>query len=348
MDRVVKLVLLLALAVGIPLGLYYAAPRSEQPDHLAAARSAIERRDFATARRELDEHLTHNPRDSAAELLAAQTARRADDGPAADEHLRRYLELGGDPEQAALEREMRRSQEGDVSSADSVLRFCDEHPDHPAVPFMLEALARGLMKAGRLGRATKCLDRWLALPLSPGDRAEGFFWRGQILESLNWSADAAEEYRRALAIDPAHAEARFRLAERLTEFDPREALAHYERLDRDTPGRPEVRLGLARCRRQLGDLDAAGQLLAPLLSERPNDPAVLTEAAVLALDRGRPADAEGLLRRAVALDPRHRDAHAQLARCYQELGREDEAREFREKSKRLEEDARRLRDAIAR
>src|SRR5262249_60306737 len=98
--------------------------------------------------------------------------------PAAEQPPRGYLEPGGAPEQAALEGEIRRSQEGDVSSADSVLRFCDAPPDPPAVPFMLEALARGLMKAGRLGRATKCLDRWLALPLSPGDRAEGFFCRG--------------------------------------------------------------------------------------------------------------------------------------------------------------------------
>ncbi|MDB5307275.1 MAG: tetratricopeptide repeat protein [Gemmataceae bacterium] len=337
MGRAVKALLFLALVVGVPLWLFLSPPGGG-PDHLTAARDAIGRRDFATARRELDTHLGNNPRDLDAHLLAAQTARRADDGPAAEGHLQQYLDLGGDPDAVALERTLRRSQEGDSSGGGGALKFCTDNPDHPAVPFMLEALARGLLATGRPGQALTCLDLWLARSPPPADRVQALEWRGRALEGMGRAPEAAEDYRRALAIDPGHAEARLRLAGFLTRDDPREALAHYERLERDAPGRPEVLLGLARCRRQLGDHEAAGRILAGLTAARPDDVDVLTEAGALAVDRGRPAEAEGLLRKAVALAPDRRDPNLQLARCLHDLGKEAEAWEVSAKVKKLEEE----------
>jgi tetratricopeptide (TPR) repeat protein len=348
MRSLVKPVLFLAVLVGVPLGLYLLVPKSGRADHLAGARAAIDRRDFATARRELDEHLARNPRDADAEFLAARTARRAGDGPAAEPHLKRYLELGGDPETAELEREMQRSQDGNVSGAAGVLKFCADHPDHPAAPFMLEAMAQGLLKAGDLVRAVACLDLWLARDLTPADRVQGLVWRGQALERQGRAPEAAADYGYALAIDEGHVEARLHLAEFLIRDEPRKALALFERLEREAPGRPEVLFGLARCRRQLGDLDAAAQLLARLLANHPDDVAMLTEAGIVALDRGRPAEAEPLLRKAVKLAPDRREPNLQLARCLHDLGKADEEREQQARLKQIDDELKRRLDAATR
>lgn len=346
MTRLAKPALLLVLLVGVPLGLYYLAPAAA--DHLAAAREAAARRDFATARRELDTYLGRNPTDPAALLLAARTARRADDPAAAEKYLGKYAELGGDPDTVTLEREMRRSQEGEVSSAAGVLRFCTDHPDHPEVPFMLEALARGLLKAGPPNQTVACLDLWLAKQLSPADRVQGLVWRGRALEQQGLRPEAAEDYRRALEADPDHPEAGLRLAEFLIRDDPRTALAYFDRLDRAAPGRFEVLFGQARCRRQLGDQAEAAALFARLLADHPDDVAVLTEAGSLALDRGRPAEAEPLLRRAVALAPTRRDPNVQLLRCYRELGKDAEAKDQQARVKEIDDELQRRIDALTR
>lgn len=346
MGRLVKLLVLPVCLLGLPLALYYFLP--SRADHLAAAHAALDRRDFPAARRELDAHLARSPTDADALLLAARTARRADDPAAADEYLRRFLDAGGTAEEAALEREMQRSQAGEVANAGAVMKFCTDHPDEPTVPYMLEALVRGLMRTGQLRTAFAAVDAWLARPLPPGDKDQGLFWRGQILEAVNRHAEAAAEYRKVLDLDPDHAEARFRLAEYLRTNDPPAALPLLQGLDGATPGRFEVRFALAQCRRQLGDLKEADALLAPLLAERPDDPAVLTEAGALALDRGQPAAAEPLLRKAVARDPNEREAHIQLARCLEETARPAEAREHRDRATKIEEDRKRQLDALGR
>ncbi len=340
--------LFLALLVGIPVAIYFLVPQSSRVDHLAVARDAITRRDFATARRELDAHLAENPRDTEAQFLAARTARRDGDGVAAEKYLQAYLEIGGDREAANLEREMRRSQEGDVSSAGGVLKFCTEHPDHAAAPFMLEALARGLLAAGDSLHALTALDLWLSRAPPAADRVQALVWRGTALERLGRVPEAAADYRKALEIDPAHAEARLRLASFLTRDEPQEALNLYERLEHENPGQFEVLLGLARCHRQLGDHDAAGRIIARLQADRPDDVGVLTEAGMLALDRGHPADAEPLLRRAVALAPTRRDPNLQLLRCLRDQGKESEASEQQAKFKRIEEELQRKIDAATR
>lgn len=347
MRAFVKPLLVLAVLVGGPVAAYFLLPRSNKSNHLDAAKAAIGRRDFAAARKELDVYLAARPKDRQALLLAARTARRAGDGPATEPFLSRYLDAGGDAEEADLERVLRRTQDGDPGGAAALMRFCADHPDNPATGFVLEALGRGFLKARVPVQAVTCFDQWLKRDLSPADRAQGLVWRGQALEMLGRNPEAAGGYRAALALDPAHPEARLRLAEFLTRDDPAKALPLFESLDQEAPGRFEVRLGVARCRRQLGDLPAAAALLDQLRAERPGDAAVLTEAGAVALDRGRPAEAEPLLREAVRLAPDRRDPTLQLVRCLHDQGKTAEEREQLARLKTIDDDIERKLNALA-
>jgi tetratricopeptide (TPR) repeat protein len=346
MGRLLKPVLLVAAVVGAGVAVYWLSPAPA--DSLAAARTALERRDFGAAVRELDTHLAHSPNDTAALLMAAQAARRGGDGPAAEAYLARFQAAGGSPAQADRERELRAWQDGRVGDAGRVLAYCRANPDDPAAPLMLEALARGLLAAGPPPLAVACLDEWLARSLSSADRVQALVWHGEALERLGLAPEAAADYRAALAADPNQSEARLRLARFLTRDQPAEALDHFQHLDRETPDRPEVLLGLARCRRQLGDLEAAADVLTRVRAARPDDPEVLIEAGVLAMDRGRPAEAEPLLRRAVALAPGRRDPNVQLLRCLRELGNAAAVRDQEAVVRAIEDDLQRRIDAIQR
>jgi hypothetical protein len=110
-------------------------------------------------------------------------------------------------------------------------------------------------------------------------------------------------------------ECTFALAEVLRRESPIEAMVLFERL-REAGYKPaDVTVGTAGCLRQLGELDRASALIAPVVAEQPSNVAALVEAAKVDLDRLRPGDAEPRLKRALQLAPKHRDANAQLVRC---------------------------------
>ena len=249
-----------------------------------------------------------------------------------------YLKAGGASEQGGLERGLQLVQTGDVSIAGGLYAFCTKHPEKPEVPFILEALAQGFLASNLPAAAVLSLDKWLETPLSPADRSQGLVWRGQALDQLDQTREAIEDYRKAIELTPTQGEARLRLATILSDSEPRPALEMFSQLDRESPGRLEVRLGIARCRRQLGELDEAAALIAPLLSEHPDDVAVVIEASKLALDRGRPTEAEPLLRHAIELAPRNRLAVSQLARCLKDQGKDAAAAAMREKLKQMNAD----------
>jgi tetratricopeptide (TPR) repeat protein len=257
---------------------------------------------------------------------------------AAEAFLKRFVDAGGTQEEAELERALRESQEGNVRNADRVIRHCSDYPDDPNGPFMLEALAIGLLKAGPPPKTIECLDLWLSRSISPADCVQALVWRGRALQQQGLAPDAADEFRKALAIDDSKTEARLLLAQFLTRHEPEIAMVHFVRLDADLPGNKDVRFGLARCHRQLGNLKEAEKLLNGLLTEYPDDVPMLIEAGALALDGGRADQAEKHLRKALTLRPKSRDANVQLARCLQDLGREAEANEQRERIKKLDEE----------
>ena len=337
MLRRLRIPMLVAVGLGaliVAITAFWMRPTSR----MTQIRAALAERDLTRARSLLVEHLGERDTDLEAHFLAAQTARRLDDFPAAERHLERYRILGGDPDAIELERILRRSQSGDLSGSGGAMTLCIEHPEDPAVPMMIEALARGFVAANRPALAVQATDVWLKRNPLPGERAYALYHRGRGFELQARIPEAIASYREALSTNPKLSEAAFALAEVLSREAPPEALALYGRL-RDEGYKPtEVTLGTARCLRQLGELERAAVLIAPLEVEQPKNVAVLVEAAKIELDRLRPGEAERRLRAALALMPKDRDANVQFARCLRDLGRDADARAQLEVVRRIDDE----------
>jgi|GEM_PF-2390075 len=339
MFRRVKkgLAILLGLGLLISAGWFF-TKQVRKSERKAAIRDALADRDLPLADRLLTEYLRNEDDDAEAHLQAAQTARRLDDITSANRHLNRYRELGGDPEEFQMELVLRGCQYGNLSGASGAMKLCIEQPHNPSVPLMLEALTRGYLAANRPAAAVEATNVWLKRNPAPGERAYVLYLRGRGFELQAKIPDALTCYRDALAIRPQLHECTFALAELLRRESPTEALTYYEQL-REAGYKPaDVTVGMAGCLRQLGELDRASALIAPVVAEQPSNVAALVEAAKVDLDRRHPGDAEPRLKRALQLAPKHREANVQFVRCLRDLGRDTEAKEQAEKLRLLDEE----------
>lgn len=339
MSRRVKTGLALLLGLGLLVSAVGLLSRQvRKVSRKAAIRDALADRDLPLAERLLTEYLRDRDDDADAHLLAAQTARRLDDLASANRHLNRYRELGGDPDEYQMELVLRGCQSGNLSGAGGAMKFCVDQPNNPAVPLMLEALTRGYLAANRPAAAVAATDVWLKRDPAPGERAYALYLRGRGFELQARIPDALACYREALGIRPDLHECTFALAEVLRRESPTEALTLYEQLRAAGYKPADVTVGTAGCLRQLGELDRAAALIAPVAAGQPANVAALVEAAKVDLDRLRPGDAEPRLRRALQLEPKNRDATAQLVRCLRDLGRDTEAKEQSEKLRLLDDE----------
>src|SRR5262249_47620391 len=142
-------------------------------------------------------------------------------------------------------------------------------------PWILEALAQGYIKTHYLPEALHCLDQ--LLECRP-NHVQALVFRGRVQERLERSQEALVDYRSALQLDPQQDEIRLLLAESLVQMaQAKEALSHFEFLNERQRGHPGVLLGLARCRRDLGEVDEARGILDALLKVQPQ----LVQALVL-------------------------------------------------------------------
>jgi tetratricopeptide (TPR) repeat protein len=104
--------------------------------------------------------------------------------------------------------------------------------------------------------------------------------------------EAMDAYRRALALDPAHADARLNLGR-----------LHHER----------------------GELAEAEACYRQVVAARPEDATAAFDLGVALEDLGRLGEAAGAYEAALAADPRYADAHFNLAGVYEQLDRKLEA-----------------------
>jgi tetratricopeptide (TPR) repeat protein len=302
-----------------------------------AAEQANHKREFVTARRQIDRCLRVWPRDPDALLLAARIARRDGDFDLAQRHLDAYTALFGSGKALTLERLLLRAQQGDMPpEIEAQFRvWVDE--GHPDSVMILEVVSQQFMRNYRLSDAANALDLWLGL--APDD-IWALLRRGWVFERLNRFEEAMSDYERAVELAPDLDGPRLRMAHALLygKNDAAEALKHFESLYQRGERGHAVRLGMAQCHWDLGDQDEARRMLDDLLASSPDDPVVLTELGKMAMQMGKPAEAEEHLRHAVRLDPVSFQAHNILCQCLEALGRKSEADQQRRKADQIKQD----------
>ncbi|MFO0810509.1 MAG: tetratricopeptide repeat protein [Gemmataceae bacterium] len=194
--------------------------------------------------------------------------------------------------------------------------------NHVDAPAILEALGKGFDVAYRWPDAGVVLSR--LIDRCP-NHVPALILRGTVAERTRRFDPAGEDFRRAVSAAPSSAVANAALAGFLTRRGyTAEAIRHYETALPGQPSNPKLLLGLARAFTDAADLNAAQQRLDELLLAVPDHADGLVERGRLALRRGRFAEAESFLARAVGVAPWHRDASQLQLIALKELGRSDD------------------------
>jgi tetratricopeptide (TPR) repeat protein len=344
----------LAVGVAVPvLALAgWAAWSASRPDHLRDAHTALEKRDFATASAALARHLTDNPADADARLLAARTARRAGELSAAADHLKLHAQRHGTNEAAALESGLLAAHAGNRSEAERLFAIYRAQADSPDAPFVMEAYLETTLKTlaptpdvrfdaerddpEAVARLHAAADQWLRSRPGAADQVQGLVWRGRVHLYARQQPECVAALREALARDPDHFDARFHLALALASEAPAEAADHLEVLLQRRPDDRRLRYFLATARRTLGHLAEARRLLDNMLAENPRDVSALVELAHLNMDEQKISEAEKLLGQALALAPDMPEPNIAMSRCQQLASRPDEAARYRKRFEEIE------------
>jgi predicted Zn-dependent protease len=294
---------------------------------LAAAREALDRGDYEHARR-AGESAGAAGAGKDAFLLLARIERMDGRADAALPHLARYVELGGEREEAEFEHLLARTQQGNVEQEGRLAALiADEHAD---AAWIEEALAWGCLRSYRLVEAEHYFDRFLER--KPG-HVPALFGRGQAAYRLGDERGAMVYYRRALERRPDHREARQALADSLLEAHlPDEATEHYEWLSRRDPEDAAALIGLAKTYVLLGKLEEARGVADAAVrhaSGRYQSGEAMYARGKIEADLDHPSEAATWLRRAVDKTPEHREAAFLLAQCLRRLGKDQDAEHWR-------------------
>ncbi len=144
---------------------------------------------------------------------------------------------------------------------------------------------------------------------------------GLALANAGRVEEAAEQYRRAIALQPNHAFAHDNLAAiLLAQGRFAEALAHCEAAVAAAPGFFGARVNLARALAALDRGEAAEAQYRRVLAAEPEAFDALHNLGALLVSRGAAEEGEALLRRALAAKPDLAEAHNQLGRVREKAG----------------------------
>jgi tetratricopeptide (TPR) repeat protein len=332
---------LLAVAAA---GLLPAVPQWRAWRELRAGRAELERYHNPQAVRHLQAAMHVWPNDPDVLLLAARAARRAGSYEEADRCLDKYQQARGLDDALGLERLLLTAER---SGAEATMALCRRRVEDndPNAPLILEAVTRGFLRQYRLRDARLCLERWLTLQ---PDNPQALCLMGQFhLDYERARSAAVDSYRRAVEVDPDHEEARVGLAVTLLEGkNYAEAAEHLEEVRRRQPDNLRVLVGLAECKDGLSQTAEGLRLVDEALARRPDYwPALAFRGRYLLLHR-QYAEAEPVLQRAVAGNPRDHNARYNLILVLHRLGKEGEAREHEQQLKQMEVDVKRFNEIV--
>jgi tetratricopeptide (TPR) repeat protein len=195
-----------------------------------------------------------------------------------------------------------------------------DNPDDAEVQL---AVADSYAAKGQWEKAEPLYTR--CIKLGP-DQSELYFKRGVARMRAAVFATAADDFRTVLATAPDRYEARLFLGHSLL-GDARMQEAERELLicRQQRPDAIEPLVGLATCAVERNDLAGAEKLLMEANNLVEKSPLVLQELASLYLRQRRTELAITTLKQLVAIDPKHRQGHLQLAQAYLASGNQAEA-----------------------
>jgi predicted Zn-dependent protease len=341
-----RLLLLAIVLLAVAAWSFYRASRFWWADsQLDAARSALDRADFTSARAYLQQFLSVRTDNPEAYFMLAQAARRDNKEEEAEKYYQRCQELGGYEDLLNLDRMMFRAQKGDLEPVEApLMAFVNNH--YPGRFLILESLVRGSIHKYYLNRALSHLERWLK---EQPDQPRALLWKGETLIQLQRQAEAIQTFRHLVEVAPDNYEARLALGNLLLSASQPKAALEQFRPPWPWPLADQAAVGEAECQLALKNPDAAANVLDKLLAE-PGKP--LPEALLLRgkveMAHNQLAGAERWFRQAVELAPLDRDAIAGLAECLSKQNKQlVEADRLQEKVKGIDRDTAQLKDVKA-
>ncbi len=304
---------------------------------LQNARSAMDRRDHASAIEALQLAEFCNGDQVSIDLLRARISLRRGDLAETELQLRRAQQHGAKSRDIEREKLLAAALNGELEKIEPELKAWLESPGTDGAD-ICDAYTHGLASQGRLEEAQLLLEAWqTGFPEDPKPHVK----RARIGEYALQQDAAEEEYRRALAKQPSYAPAIYSLARLLLERKrPEEALELFQLCHKVSPDTAAAaQIGEARSLVMLGNSDDAREILQQVEDYQPQqvvvafqrlgfqpdgDPAAF-ELGKLDSANGDFAAALPRLRRAVSANPHDLDARYALAIALRGQGEQAEA-----------------------
>jgi tetratricopeptide (TPR) repeat protein len=337
-SRLGTLALLAFAVLSVPALLL--GQRAWQEKLLERAAAAADCRDFAEARTFLERYLRSQPNVYEARLLLAQVARRAGqlDEARIQLDVAETIQSGGDA--VALEQVLVETQDGRLELDKDLWSLVRDN--HASAVLILEALTQSYLKNHLLERMRQALD---ALIERQPDHGGALLQRAWFHERRLDFPAALADCQRVPPEDREHDESLVRQGQILLLMQkPQEAAAILEPLRSRLPDDVRIVLGLFQAQRKQGELERAAELDAELERRFSEELMVLLERGQFRLEQGRPADAEPLLRKAVARSPHDYRVYYALQQSLRQQGKSGPADEVLGILQKLEADNQRMKE----
>jgi tetratricopeptide (TPR) repeat protein len=348
-------VITLCLIVIGSVGVIVVYPQIEAVYHWRKAQTAIDHFDLPAAQEHLKKCLQVWKTSGETEFLMARTCRRAGDLDAARDHLKKAKALNWVDQQIQLEYLLIQAQTVLKPWVEDKLKALLKE-GHQDERYILEALAIGSLQANFYKKAHQWASVWMD---QHPDDWEGIFFYAEVLEAGLRYELAAQQYEKALELNPYFPEIRLHLAQvYLLDRRVQDAMPHFQEYLKYDPKDPMALLGLAKCLRSEAKPEEARAMLKKLFEVKPDSVGGFLLEAQLALEEDNYKEAQKWLREALRVEPNDRLTNQNMAtalrheasalrgdnRAKEADEKENEAKKFEQRNKIINDTYMRIED----